>query len=89
MKLPAGSAVNNTRGHHAIISTYCCLFKKIILSLFIFRRAGFLLLRGFFSSCVKKGLPSRAGVWASYCSGFSCGARALGCLDSVAAAPQV
>ena len=41
--------------------------------------AGSLLLQGPFSSCRELELPSRCGVWASHCRGFSCcGAQALG-----------
>ena len=33
---------------------------------------------GFFSSCGECGLLSSCRVWAPHCSGFFCGARALG-----------
>ena len=33
-----------------------------------------------FSSCREKGLFSSCGVRASHCSGFCCGAQALGCV---------
>ena len=42
-----------------------------------------------FSSCREWGLFSSRGVQASHCSGFSCGARALGLSDSGAAAHRL
>ena len=45
---------------------------------FFFGCAGSSLLSGLFSGCSKQGLLSGCGVQASHCSGFSCGARALG-----------
>ena len=48
-------------------------------NLFIFGRAGSLLLCGPFSSCSERGLLSSCSVWALHCGGFSwCGAGALG-----------
>ena len=55
--------------------------------LFIFGRAGSLLLHGLFSSCSKQRLLSSCGGQASHGSGFSCcGAWALGTLTWVVAA---
>ena len=52
---------------------------QVYLFINIFDCAGSLLLRGLFSSCRELELPSRCGVWASHCRGFSCcGAQALG-----------
>ena len=56
------------------------LFKNVII---YFDCAGSLLLPGFFLSCREPGLLSGCSTWASHCSGFSCGARALGVQASV------
>ena len=39
-----------------------------------------------FSSWHEQGLPSNCGMWASHCSGFRCGARALELMGSLAVA---
>ena len=36
------------------------------------------MLHGLFSGCGEWGLPCSCAAWASHCSGFSCGIRALG-----------
>ena len=54
-------------------------FKDIYL--FIFGCAGSSLLCGLFSIFREWGLLSACSTWAFHCGGFSCRARALGCLD--------
>ena len=49
----------------------------IIVYFFYFCCAVSLLLCGLFSSCSEQGLLSHCDVWASHCSGNSCGASAL------------
>ena len=54
---------------------FVCLFWGAALGLHCCAQA--------FSSCSQQGLLSGCSVWASHCSGFSCGTRALGTLVSV------
>ena len=63
-------------------------FSFLKFYLFIYGCAGSSLLLRLFSGWSKQGLLSSWGAWASHCRGFSgCGAEALGCMDSIVAAP--
>ena len=63
------------------------LFKiNLFIYLFIFGHVGSLLLRAGFLQLLQAGATPRCGVQASHCSGFPCGAQALGTQASVVVA---
>ena len=61
-----------------VASSLQTFYFDLFVCLFVFGCAGSSLLRRLFSSGGQQGLLSSWSVRASYCTDFSCGARALG-----------
>ena len=66
-------------------SCLLCILNPIASQYFIFGCVGSSLLCRRFSSCGERGLLASHGAPASHCTGFSCGAQALGGQPSVVA----